>query len=55
MSKEIHNINSSIEIKGNESSPRSGSFEVSVNNILVYSKFKTGVFPTVEEIKSWFK
>ena len=54
VSKEIHNINSSIEIKGNESSPRTGSFEVSINNILVYSKFKTGVFPTVEEIKSWF-
>ena len=55
MSKEIHNINSSIEIKGNESSPRTGSFEVSINNILAYSKFKTGVFPTVEEINSWFK
>tara|TARA_Y100001960_G_C14005024_1_gene508618 strand:+ start:118 stop:282 length:165 start_codon:yes stop_codon:yes gene_type:complete len=54
VSKEINNINSSIDVVGNESSPRTGSFEVTLNNNLVYSKFKTGNFPTTKEIKEWF-
>ena len=55
MSKIISNINLSFEIIGNKSAPRSGAFEVTINNKIVYSKFKTGVFPTENEIKSWFK
>ena len=53
MSKEIHNINPSLKVKGNKSTPRTGSFEVTINDILVYSKFKTGVFPKSDEIKNW--
>ena len=54
MSKEIYNINSSAIITGNEHSPRTGSFEVHLNNHLIYSKFETGVFPTKKEINEWF-
>ena len=54
MSKEIYNINPSAIVIGNEHSPRTGSFEVHLNNNLIYSKFETGNFPTIEEIKKWF-
>ena len=54
MSKEIYTINPSAKITGNECSPRTGAFEVILDNNLVYSKFKTGDFPTREEIKEWF-
>ena len=40
---------------GNEITPRSGAFEVTINNKMVYSKFETGVFPTENEITHWFK
>ncbi len=53
VSKEIYNINPSLKVKGNKSTPRTGSFEVTINDILVYSKFKTGVFPKSDEIKNW--
>ena len=42
------------EISSNEVKPRTGAFEVKVNNYLVYSKFDTGHFPNKEEIYSWF-
>ena len=54
VSKEIYNINSSAIITGNEHPPRTGSFEVHLDNHLIYSKFKTGVFPTKKEINEWF-
>ena len=38
---------------GNELPPRSGAFEVMLNSSIVYSKFKTGKFPTEKEINSW--
>ena len=53
VSKQIHKINPSIVITGNEELPRSGSFEITINNKLVFSKFKSGTFPTLEEIKNW--
>ena len=53
VSKIIHNINPNITIIGNESPPRSGAFEVKLNNKLVYSKFETGVFPNQSEIENW--
>tara|TARA_B100000029_G_scaffold497175_1_gene564439 strand:+ start:174 stop:290 length:117 start_codon:yes stop_codon:yes gene_type:complete len=34
--------------------PRSGAFEIIINEKLVYSKFKTGEFPKEEQIKNWF-
>ena len=53
VSKIIKSVDSSIIIKGNESPPRSGAFEVALNNNIVYSKFETGKFPNKKEINSW--
>ena len=49
VSKIIQNINSDIEVLSNQYPPRSGAFEISLNNKLIYSKFQTGKFPTEEE------
>ena len=54
VSKAIKKIKPSIDVIGNSKPPRSGAFEVCINNKLVYSKFKTGSFPTESEIKTWF-
>ena len=54
MSKFIKTIAPQANIKGNSTPPRSGAFEVCLNNKLVYSKFKTGEFPQEADIKSWF-
>ena len=40
-------------IASNNTPPRTGSFEVTINNKLVYSKFKTNNFPSENEIISW--
>ena len=42
-------------INGNNSPPRTGSFEVTINDILVYSKFETNNFPNENEITEWLK
>ena len=44
-----------IQVIGNESPPRSGAFEISLNGKLIYSKFSTGEFPNEATIKEWFK
>ena len=54
VSKIIINLIPNVIIEGNEIYPRSGAFEVSLNNKLIYSKFETGEFPTMEEINKWF-
>ena len=54
VSKFIKTIAPKAKIEGNSTPPRSGAFEVSLNDKLVYSKFKTGEFPQESEIKSWF-
>jgi selT/selW/selH-like putative selenoprotein len=54
VSKQIYKIKPSAVIKGNEGTPRSGSFEVTINDKLIYSKFKSGIFPTLVDIKNWF-
>ena len=43
VSKIIKNYNSDCQIKGNQSPPRSGAFEITINNKLVYSKFDCGM------------
>ena len=43
-----------IDVVGNESHPRSGAFEVSLNDKLIYSKFETDTFPAEKEINEWF-
>ena len=54
VSKIILSINQSINVEGNKSIPRTGSFEVVMNNQLVFSKLKTERFPNEAEIYSWF-
>ena len=54
VSKAIKRIISDAKIQGNAKPPRSGAFEVTIDNKLVYSKFKTGGFPQKPDIKDWF-
>ncbi len=54
VSKLIKTIAPHASIKGNLTPPRSGAFEITLNDNLVYSKFKTGEFPQESEINSWF-
>ena len=51
VSKIIKKYNFDCQINGNQISPRSGAFEITINDELVYSKFETNQFPTEEEIK----
>ena len=51
----IKKYNSEIKIESNTSYPRSGAFEVTINNNLIFSKFSTKRFPNEDEIKSWIK
>ena len=53
VSKIINRINSNVIIEGNKISPRSGSFEVTLDDVIVYSKFETGKFPDESEISTW--
>ena len=52
MSKEIKLLSSNSIIKGNDTYPRSGAFEITINGKLVYSKFETNSFPSQEEIEN---
>ena len=51
VSKIIKKLNPNCIINGNEQSPRSGAFEITINNRLVYSKFETNQFPNQQEIR----
>ena len=55
VSKIIKEINPQANISGNDSAPRSGAFEVKINEEIVFSKFSTGNFPSKELINGWFK
>ena len=48
------NSNVNVNIEGNKNLPRTGSFEVTIDDKLVFSKFKSDSFPSKEEIFSWF-
>ena len=54
MSKQIKKNSPNAIIEGNAKPPRSGAFEVTIEDKLVYSKFQTGEFPQETDIKSWF-
>ena len=54
VSNEIKKIISNVNIIDNPNPPRTGAFEITIDTKLVYSKFKTNNFPTINEIKSWF-
>ncbi len=49
----IKSAKSDVEISSNQNPPRSGAFEVSINDELIFSKFELGRFPTENEIKDW--
>ena len=36
----------------NKNEPRTGAFEITVNNKLIYSKLQTNNFPTKDEIRA---
>ena len=55
MSKTFKALNPNIIITSNKITPRSGAFEITLNNKLVYSKFKNETFPTEEEIENIIK
>ena len=54
MSKAIKNIVPEAKVEGNVKSPRSGAFEVTIDDKLVFSKFQSGGFPQESDIKGWF-
>ena len=54
VSKIIKTVDSSIIVVGNELPPRSGAFEVSIDDKLVFSKLTSGKFPKESDINSWF-
>ena len=53
VSKIINSINPNIRVVGNISPPRSGAFEVIINDSLLFSKFKSDSFPTKQQISAW--
>ena len=53
VSKIILSIDKTINIAENNSSPRTGSFEVMLDNQLVFSKLEIEKFPNDSEIYSW--
>ena len=55
VSKIILSINSNANIIGNSNLPRTGSFEVLIDDKLVFSKLNSNSFPNLEEIYSWFE
>jgi len=42
-----------MEITSNQSPPRSGAFEVTMGDNIIFSKFKSNRFPTKTEIQQW--
>tara|TARA_B100001113_G_C20538734_1_gene375065 strand:- start:268 stop:435 length:168 start_codon:yes stop_codon:yes gene_type:complete len=54
VSKILEKIDPNINIIGNKQAPRSGAFEVTLNDKLIFSKFESGTFPDKEIIKNWF-
>ena len=51
VSKKIKELHPNASITGNETNPRTGSFEITIDGKLVYSKFKTDAFPSKNEIE----
>ena len=55
VSNAINKIDKKIIIIGNEEYPRSGAFEVSMSDKIVFSKFDVNRFPTLDEIEEWIR
>ena len=54
VTKLIKKYSANFNIQSNAKPPRSGAFEVTINNKLVFSKLKTKEFPTASDIQKWF-
>ena len=54
VSKIIKSADNFITINGNLNSPRSGAFEVKIDDVLVFSKLESGKFPNKKDVLSWF-
>lgn len=55
MSEIIKRIKPGTVIEGNTTPPRSGSFEVTIDERLVFSKLQTGKFPDEDTVLGWFE
>ena len=55
VSKIIKNLSPKSKITSNVDYPRSGAFEIKINNKIVYSKFKTKNFPSISDIEQFIK
>ena len=53
VSKLIKMKYSNVKIVGNSIPPRTGAFEVMLNNQRIFSKFQKNRFPTKDEISKW--
>lgn len=51
----IKSINPTVIIASNNTPPRSGAFEITINGKIFFSKLKTNCFPENEQIKEWLK
>ena len=49
----IYSLNKNVNISSNKDGHRIGSFEVTINSSIVFSKLDTNRFPSDNEIKSW--
>ncbi len=49
----IYSLNENVNISSNKDGHRIGSFEVTINSSIVFSKLDTNRFPSDNEIKSW--
>ena len=54
VSKQIIKFMPNAYIEGNNTPPRSGAFEVTIDDRVVYSKLQTGEFPNKKDISNWF-
>ncbi len=55
MSNIIKTINPEAIISGNNTPPRSGAFEIKINEKLVYSKLDLGTFPNKSDIQNFIE
>tara|TARA_Y100000590_G_scaffold163719_1_gene187683 strand:- start:57 stop:224 length:168 start_codon:yes stop_codon:yes gene_type:complete len=55
VSEIIKRIKPDAVIKGNTAPPRNGSFEVTIDERLVFSKLQTGKFPDEDTVSGWFE
>ena len=53
VSKLIKEVHPNAKVVGNDKPPRAGSFEVKLENKLIFSKFEKNCFPEKEEIFKW--